>query len=179
MIKIVDIKGTFVFPIYKNGHSATEKYVEQNECKWLFNEQCKRANPITVFLRRPVERFVSGVHTYIQFERRAGRNVDYEDTLSKISAGEITNEHFSSQYDWLCKLQEYYSGIVIVKTVNDLRNLIPNRESPKISSASLQERAMILKVKFDLRKDHILFNNYVGSHMPIKRLLGEIDNAVS
>ena len=69
MVRIVEIKNTFVFPIFKNGKSSIEYYAQQNNCRWLLNVQCKGVASVTVFLRNPTERFISGVHTFVEFER--------------------------------------------------------------------------------------------------------------
>ena len=172
MIKIVSIKGFNVYPIFKNGHSSIVKYAKDNKCKWLFNQQCIRANPITVFLRKPHERFISGVHTYIEHERRKllvkaythkqqHKNFvdfDYDSILNKIEQGEIVNEHFMPQYTWLKRLHQYYKGIVILKTVADLRMLIDNRDGPNIPEMSLDRRQIIAKINVNLQEDDILYN---------------------
>lgn len=179
MIKIVNIAGTHVYPIFKNGYSAIEHYAEEHRCKWLFNEQCSRANPITVFLRRPKDRFVSGVHTYLEYELRKDSTLNEELVFHKIEKKQITNEHFTQQFRWLEKLNEYYTGIVIVKTVNDLRNLISNRESPVIPELTLARRHRIREIQYDLSHDNLLYNNYVGAHLPLASLLKGVRDALS
>jgi len=179
MIRIVNLKGVSVYPIFKNGKSAIEQYADENKCKWLFNEQCNSANPITVFLRRPKERFISGVHTYLEFEKRKTSNIKEEELFDHIERKKITNKHFMPQFDWLERLQEYYNGIIILKTVGDLRNLIPNRKSPRIPEMGRDRRQRISDITYDLEKDHILYNNYIGSHLPLKLLLEKVNHALS
>jgi len=179
MIRIVNLKGVRVYPIFKNGKSAIEQYADENKCKWLFNEQCNSANPITVFLRRPKERFISGVHTYLEFEKRKTSNIKEEELFDHIERKKITNKHFMPQFDWLERLQEYYNGIIILKTVGDLRNLIPNRKSPRIPEMGRDRRQRISDITYDLEKDHILYNNYIGSHLPLKLLLEKVNHALS
>ena len=193
MIKIVKMKGISVYPIFKNGHSSIVRYAKDNKCKWLLNEQCDRTNPVTVFLRKPHERFISGVHTYIEHERRKllvkayTRKIqdedfltfDYEPILKKIEQGEITNEHFMPQYIWLKKLHQYYNGIVILKTVNDLRMMIDNRDGPNIPDMSRSRRQRIAQIDVDLREDNILYNKYIGAHIPIGTLMKQIEHVLS
>ena len=193
MIKIVNMKGISVYPIFKNGHSSIVQFAKDNNCKWLLNEQCRRTNPITVFLRKPHERFISGVHTYIEHERRkllvkayTHKNedkdfvtFDYEPILNKIQQGVITNEHFMPQHTWLKRLHHYYKGIVVLKTVNDLRMMIDNRNGPNIPEMSLARRQRIAKIDVDLREDNILYNKYVGAHIPIDTLMKDIEHVLS
>lgn len=178
MIKVVNIKGVSVYPIFKNGKSAIEHYADEHKCKWLINEQCRRANPITVFLRKPLERFVSGVHTYLEFEKRT-KNVDVGKTLLDIESGHLTNEHFMTQYEWLQQLHAYHKGIIVLKTVNDLLGFIPNREKPRIPEIDFATRDRILAIDYNLKKDDHLYNNYVGAHLPLGLLLERISNEVS
>jgi len=179
MIKVVNIKGLNVFPIFKNGQTSIVRHARRHNSNWLINEQCGRAEPITVFLRRPRERFVSGVHSYIEFEKRKNEDLDVEKTLLDIRDGKIVNEHFIPQYQWLKDLASYYNGILNIKTVNDLRSLIDEREEPSIPLITRQRHEAILCMEYDLKQDEILFNRYVSSRLPIGKLLREVDNALS
>ena len=179
MIRIVHVKDIFVYPIFKNGKTALEHYADQNNSKWLINEQCRRADTITVFLRNPKERFVSGGHSFIECERRKNKDTDYQNRLHSINIGKSVNEHFMSQYKWILKLADYFTGILDIKNVNQLRELIPNRESPKIPKITQEQRIAISKIKYDMRHDEILFNQYMNRQMSIKQLIRNIDHAVS
>ena len=71
MIQVIQIKeDLFVYPIFKNGSSSLKQYAKRNKCKMLFNEQVRRCETITTYIREPKERFIAGVHSYIAFERR-------------------------------------------------------------------------------------------------------------
>ena len=180
MIKIVNIKNTFVFPIFKNGKSSIENYAKENRSKWLVNEQCKRAEQITVFLRNPKQRFVSGVHSFIEFEKRKNKNLDYDTMLYAIEHCNVVNEHFLPQYFWLKKLSVYFSGQVVLKTVEDLFELIPNRDAPHIPPISKEQQDKIFKIHFEnLKYDDAMFDEYVAKTLPINELLENIKNAVS
>jgi hypothetical protein len=179
MIRTVNIKGLQVYPIFKNGKSAIEHYAKENKCKWLFNEQCARVDPITIFLRKPKDRFVSGVHTYLEYEKRKHKDLNEELLFEQIQNKQVTNEHFMPQYDWLKQLNKYYHGTVILKTVNDLRNLINNREAPRIPVMVADRRRRIMAIQCDLRHDNEMFNNYVGAHLQLDSLMEKIQNAVS
>jgi len=192
MIRIVNIKGIYVYPIFKNGHSSIVNYADTNKCKWLLNEQCNSANSITVFLRKPFERFVSGVHTFVEHKRRKllvqvySHNkqekeflaFDCELILKNIDAGKIINEHFMPQYTWLQRLHRYYKGIIILKSVNDLRQLIDNRDGPNIPEMTYDRKQRISKINVDLERDNILYNNYIGAHIPIDKLMKGIEEHV-
>lgn len=180
MIRIVNIKNTFVFPIFKNGKSSIERYAKENHSKWLLNEQCRRANQITIFLRDPEQRFVSGVHSFIEFEKRKNKDLDYDTMLYAIENYEVVNDHFLPQYFWLKNLSHYFSGQLILKTVADLYQFIPNRDIPRIPPITKEQQNKILKIHFEnLKYDRVLFDEYVAKTLPIDALLEKIKNAVS
>jgi hypothetical protein len=180
MIQIVNIKGTFVLPVFKNGKSSIENYAKENNSTRLINEQCKRADCITVFLRNPKERFVSGVHSFIEFEKRKNKKLDYDTMLYAIENYEVVNEHFLPQYFWLKNLSNYFSGQLILKTVKDLYEFIPNRDAPHIPKITQEQRDKISKIQFEnLKYDRVLFDEYVTRTVAINVLLEDIRNAVS
>jgi hypothetical protein len=180
MIRIVNIKNTFVFPIFKNGKSSIDRYAKENHSKWLLNEQCRRAQQITIFLRDPRQRFVSGVHSFIEFEKRKNKNLDYDTMLYAIENYDVVNEHFLPQYFWLRKLSNYFNGQLILKTVEELYEFIPNRDAPRIPKITQEQKDKISKIHFEnLKYDEVLFREYVGKTLPINELLENIKNALS
>ena len=92
MIKVVELlPGKFVLPIFKNGLSSIEAYAKEKNIKWLINEQLKNIDTITIFLREPAERFVSGVHSFIEFEKRKNKGrIDVYGNWEKIKESWIT-----------------------------------------------------------------------------------------
>ena len=180
MIQIVNIKDTFIFPIFKNGKSSIENYANENNSIWLINEQCKRAEYVTVFLRTPKERFVSGVHSFIEFEKRKNKNLDYDTMLYAIENYGVVNKHFLPQYFWLENLSNYFSGQLILKTIADLYGFIPNRDAPRIPKITQEQQSKISKIQFEnLKYDEVLFSEYITRTVPINKLLENIKNAVS
>lgn len=180
MIRVVEINGAFIFPIFKNGKSSIEAYAEQHRIKWLFNEQTKKLQEITVFVRHPKERFVSGVHSFIEFERRKNKNLNYETILYFIENNMLTNEHFMPQVFWIKNLLKYYSGTISIKNVEELYRWIPNRNRPGIPKITEDQKKKISTIEYkNLKYDNILFEKYVNKKIKIDLLILEIENALS
>ena len=180
MIRLVKIKGKFVFPIFKNGKSSIEFYAEKNNCQWLFEEQCKRANSVTVFLRNPIERFISGVHSFIEFEKRKNKNLDYDTMLYAVEKHGVVNEHFLPQYFWLEKLSKNFKSELTIRSIEDLYHLIPYRISPLIPKISEEQRNKITKILHDdIKYDNFLFASCIGLKININDLLKKVKDAVS
>jgi len=180
MVRIVEIKGAFIFPIFKNGKSSIEYYAKENNCEWLFDGQCKRAASITVFLRNPTERFISGVHSFVEFERRKNKKVDYDTMLYAIENLGVVNEHFLPQYFWLENLSKYFQGELVIKSVEDLYAFIPNRNAPAIPKITEEQKNKISKIQYrDLKYDNFLFASCIGLKIPLNELLKKAKDAVS
>ena len=75
----VEPYGFVAYPIYKNGRTSLWEYATDNNCKTFINEELKTLDHIIVYLRNPLERFISGVHTYLEFENLGSQ----EDTILK------------------------------------------------------------------------------------------------
>jgi hypothetical protein len=180
MIRLVEIKNTFVFPIFKNGKSSIEYYAQENNCRWLFEGQCKRATSVTVFLRNPMERFISGVHSFIEFEKRKNKKLNYDTMLYAIENLGVINEHFLPQYFWLEKLNKYYKGELIIKNVEDLYDFVSNRNSPAIPKITEKQKNKISKIQYrDLKYDNFLFTSCIELKININDLLKKVKDAVS
>jgi len=115
------------YPIFKNGRSSITNYAVKNNLQLLRNNEITNLKEITVFLRSPEERFVSGVYTYFFLTNNQLIN---ENILKKIESFDIINRHFVPQYIWLLHLSKYFNGIISIKSVDELYNLIPNRDGP-------------------------------------------------
>ena len=75
----------FVFPIMKNGSSSFFMQIQKRirtDWKVIVNDDIKKINyPITIFLRSPRERFISGVNTYLQHLERDYPGLDRKTIL--------------------------------------------------------------------------------------------------
>jgi len=190
MIKVAELlPGRFVLPIFKNGRSSIEAYVKEKNIKWMINEQLKNIDIITVFLRHPTERFISGVHSFIEFEKRKNKDLDYHTMLYCIEHFSVSNEHFMPQFFFLKNLTKYFNGLVDLRTVSELKEWIPNRNAPAIPLMSKEQRDQISKIKYkDMKYDNLLFERHmytfpgtfkVQKKIQIKSLVEEIENALS
>lgn len=176
MIKIVQIDDNYLYPIFKNGRSSINNHATKHKCKWLFNEQANRAPFIVVFLREPLQRIISGVHTFIEFEQRKDSNIDYDSMLYNIQHRGITNEHFKLQIDWIKDLAEYYNGYVKLLDLSSLDYYVPIRKRPDVSDITEEQRNKIKSIPFKrIEQDYELYNNFLYKTIEIKTLLTRIN----
>ena len=87
----VEPYGFIAYPIYKNGRTSLWHYSKENNCKTFTNEELKTLNHIVVYLRNPLERFISGVHTYLEFENLGSQEDTVLKQIEKMTVEECTS----------------------------------------------------------------------------------------
>lgn len=168
----------FFYPIFKNGRSSLKMYAGKNNLRLLKNKEISNLKKITVFLRSPEERFVSGVYTF--FYLTNNQSID-ENTLKKIESFDIVDRHFIPQYLWLLHLHKYFNGIVEFKPMLELYNLIPNRDGPWTDNPSpwraitREEKGKILSIKHKkyIEVDNKIIKKYMNRSVELKKLIKE------
>ena len=171
------LNGEYVYPIFKNGRSSLSNYAEQNQLEVIKNEQLSTIKEITVFLRDPVKRFVSGVHTVIEFENA----VDIPAFLKEIEDLKFYNRHFIPQVYWLFHLLKYFNGNVKLLPVEELYSIIPNREAPVIQKLSDERKVQILSIEHEkyVESDQRLMHRYLGKTVELKTIIEEFRYVLS
>jgi hypothetical protein len=168
----------FFYPIFKNGRSSLIMYAGTNNLPLLKNKEISNLKKITVFLRSPKERFVSGVYTffYLTNNQLIDKNI-----LKKIESFDIVNRHFIPQYIWLLHLYKYFNGIVEFKPVLELLSLIPNRNGPCTDNPTSwraitqEEKDKILSIKHKkyIEVDEKIIEKYMNQSVELKKIIKE------
>lgn len=138
---------------------------------------------ITVYIRDPMERFVSGVHTFFYLNKLKIN----KENLKKIDNLEILDRHFLPQCFWLFHLYKFYQGDVILKNVNEVYDLVPLREGPWTKNPTpwvkLTKHQHELIKDLDHRKftyiDYEILNKYMNQKICLSKIIKEIKNALS
>jgi len=101
----------YVFPIMKNGSSSFFVQIQSGQRPdWqiITNKQITQIRqPITVFIREPKERFISGVNTYLQHIDRDYPGLDHKTILWFVDNYLFLNRHYCPQFFWLLNLNRY------------------------------------------------------------------------
>ena len=173
MISIVEIKNNqFVYPIFKNGRTSIVNYAKENKCRYLFDKQINRVDNIIIFLRDPKERFISGVHSFIEIEKKNNYGeLDYDSVLFLIEKHNFLNEHFESQIVWLKKLYKFYKKDVEFYNVSQINDFIPNRDRPAIPDLSDEQKQKIEKIIPDLKKDYALLELFENKRTNLENVI--------
>jgi hypothetical protein len=177
VIKFNDEK--FFYPIFKNGRSSLTIYAKKNNLTFLKNKEISNIKKkITVFLRCPEERFISGIYTF--FYLTCDQLID-ENILKKIEKFDIIDRHFIPQYIWLLHLYKYFKGNIEFKPISELYNLIPNRDGPWTGNPkpwlplSQKEKDKILSIEHKkyIEVDKKIIKKYMNQSIKLEKLIRE------
>ena len=174
----VEPYGFLAYPIYKNGRTSLWEYATDNNCKTFINEELKTLDHIIVYLRNPLERFISGVHTYLEFENLGSQ----EDTILKqIEEMTVCDRHFVPQFIWLIHLSKYFKGTIRIDSVSELYQAIPNRGSPPIPEITNKRKQKIKKInsKNYTDVDEKIIEKYMCKSIKLETLIKEFYNVLS
>ena len=166
-----------VYPIFKNGQTSLFGYAKEKKLIVLKNQQLQDVKKIKVFLRDPLQRFVSGVHTVIELEKI--NNVDM--FLKDVECFATYNRHFIPQFYWLMHLFKYFKGMVELLPVDELYDLIPTRGGPSIKILSADRKEQILSIDNNayVNMDYKLMDKYIGQTVELEKIIKEFKNAMS
>lgn len=116
----------FLYPIFKNGRSTLKKTVARY--KWLYVNNLEEIDsPVTVFLRNPKERFISGVNTYVQHLQKSNPALDTNTILFFVNQYLFLNIHYCPQFFWLINLAKHTSANIQLqlKSIDSLSEITP------------------------------------------------------
>lgn len=153
-----------------------EDHWSKNKDEIYINNQIKKLNNIHVFIRHPLERFVSGVHSFIEFEKRKFKSLDAQSVCHMIEHCGLENKHFIQQFFYIKDLFKYFKKTITICSVQDLMDIIPERSTPKIPRLTESLKDKIKKIKYPLDKDWFIFKNFIGKQINIEELIMKVEN---
>ena len=176
-------KNLNIYPIFKNGRSSLTVYAKDNNLPVVKNKDISGLTDITVYIRDPIERFISGVHTFFYLNQLKINDLD----LKKIDNFENINRHFMPQSIWLLHLYKFYENDISLKDVKEVYNLIPLREGPwynnTIPWTPITEEQKNQIKKLNHKKftdiDYRVLNKYLDKKINLKKIVKEITDALS
>jgi hypothetical protein len=105
--EVIQMPGSYVYPIFKNGSSSLLAHAKVNSCKIVFNEQIKKIEIIDVILRDPLDRFISGMNTFVVNTKVEHTNLDTNTIIYFAENYLFLNRHYAPQISWLINLSRY------------------------------------------------------------------------
>lgn len=107
--EVIEIEASrrYIYPIFKNGSSSITEYSQAQKRKILFNEQIKKITDIDIILRDPLERFISGINTYVSNTKRDNPELDVDTIIYFAETYLFLDRHYAPQFSWLVNLTRY------------------------------------------------------------------------
>lgn len=135
----------YVFPIFKCGSSSLHDTAPIKNWKAIVDEDIKNITaPITVFLRDPKKRFISGVNTYLIQTKRQFPLLDENTILWFVDNYLFLNRHYCPQFFWLLNLSKYTNPEVKLqlcsyKNIAELTDINSDAGIPKPTDKFLEQ----------------------------------------
>lgn len=171
----------YVYPIFKNGRSALARHVKRFDLPVLLNQQIKRATEIDVYLRDPLDRFISGISTFCQMTMRDHPNLD-PDTVSWFAERYFSlNSHYSTQFSWILNLSRFADPgcLLALRPVSELKDML-GITNPAGIEAVLESQSTRIRSNLDLdmyvRFDQTLVT-LVGQKLTISEICRHMRNS--
>ena len=146
---------------------------------WAFvpeQDIAKIESPITVFVRDPKDRFVSGVNTFVQHLNKTYPSLDTDTILFFVDNYSFLNRHYTPQFFWLLNLSRYSpDALVTFRSLLDIDSLTDIHSHAEVEPPSEEFLSKITKFNWSKLQlyfylDQILVD-HVGQTMSIKDLL--------
>ena len=149
--------GELVAKILKNASSSLDK----QGYKLANKDEIRTAEVITVYWRDPIERFKSGVSTFVQ---QTGMEVEH------VVKYLFLNRHYAPQFYTLINLQRFMrqGAMFRIKRIDEVSKITEYNEQPYPNKLDV---AITDKVNFYLTPDKLVWERYVGSLVLVAGIL--------
>ena len=127
----------WIYWIQKNGTSSL-KEEELNGAKSYRNQDIISLSVIDLYIRNSRARYISGVHTYLEFLHRDHPELDANTALWFVKRYKFLNRHFLPQFFWLINLSRYLAPDtqLRIRNLKDLKYATTYMEGPEINKLS-------------------------------------------
>ena len=110
--RVIGIKDKYVYPIFRNASTSLFRTKES----LLVNEQIGVCEDVVIFIRDPMERFVSGLNEYSRSHK-----LEIMEAWQRVQDQTLIDRHFAPQCIWLLHLYKYHKGTVTLKPFDSVK----------------------------------------------------------
>jgi hypothetical protein len=175
--EVIKFDDAYIYPIFKNGRSSILASTIINNRKILINEQIKKLTAVDIIVRNPIDRYISGINTFVWLTKRDNPNLDVSTILYFAENYLFLNRHYAPQLSWVFNLLRYTNenvilrlhGMEYISTLTNL-NLKPEGEEQLLHPLDIIRLKNNIHNEMYLRLDNILFN-LIGQNLTFKEIL--------
>jgi len=155
----------YVYPIYKNGYSS----LSNSGFRTLAMPELPGLDTVEIFVREPVERFFSGLSSYIEYNNHLDK-----DTLLFMAGHHLfLNRHYAPQFHWLVNLRRFTQAKIKINPIADLKTITDlhvNENKNKVH----YDIVHFPKVTFYMQLDKVLTEIYLGQTVSFNEIIKSI-----
>lgn len=158
----------FVYPIYKNGYtSIVSMNLEQVQ-------DLSTVESVDVYIRNPMDRFVSGVNTYLN---RHCQDYDKRTALYFIQEFLFLNRHFCPQFFWLLNLRRYTDTKINLISFDNFDSFATYHHRPPGVPVVDPDIQNIIndKIEYYLLLDKVLHEDLIGQTVKFSTIVETIE----
>ena len=157
----------YVYPIFKNGSSS----LLNSNFRSLSLSEIEQLETIEVFIRDPLDRYVSGVQTFLRFNPEYAR----EATLKLIHEYLFLNRHFTLQFHWLVNLARYTTASITIRPIEELSTATDlTWHQLSRDQRLINEFSAYVNLHYYLLLDKVLRHDLLGMTVTFKEILAHI-----
>jgi hypothetical protein len=162
--EVIEIGSQNIYPIFRVGYTSLMETTE----KVYTNNEITTCKDVTVLIRDPAQRFVSGVNEYCRTN-----NLDLMQTHSQIKNGSLVDRHFVPQWFWILHLYKFYRGSLMLRPFSDISDLT------KIHRRKDEPKQQVPLLREFIDQDYVLIEKYMNTTLDISELVKEYRNVLS
>jgi hypothetical protein len=170
-VTLINISGQVYYPIFKNGSSAIIKYgsrIDVNDVDFT--------KPISVFIRKPEDRFTSGLQTLVYNLQKSYPQLSKDTVSFLVQKYLFVDVHILPQFNWLFNLVSIVQKDVMF-TLHDVKDLslvckIPDVRVNKDTSICVGSEVL---QNLYVQLDTVIYNK-VGDTLTFTNIVNDLKN---
>lgn len=163
----------YVYPIFKNGSSSLH-----SNYKTISQTQVADLKVVDVYVRDPMNRFLTGVQTYIDNLQKSDPTIDRNTVLYFVNEYLFLNRHYAPQFHWIVNLQRFTKAQIRILPLSELSQITTAFKNKQSIDDDVLKLSNNPKIQFYTGIDKVLTDTLIGQTVDFKTILRNIDSEI-
>lgn len=117
--------------IQKNGSTSLRKYARSESFTIFKNHQIAELKHISIIVRDPRQRYISGLRTFAEYLVRDNDDLDFDTCLWMANRYKFLNRHYLPQFLWILNLARFMGSdcVLHIKNIEYLSTVTTKRSN--------------------------------------------------